>query len=563
MRTVITTINAKYIHTSLAIRLLYTVAKETSNISFQEFTIKEEPCFIAQSLLACNPDIIGIGVYIWSVKQTLVLVEELKRLKPELIIILGGPEISYEPEYFLNNWQIDYTISGDGEFAFRDLLYALEIKSNIHEIETNKIDGVSTKKHISKTIARADLKKIEQYDSPYKLPEDKKNITNKIAYIETSRGCPYQCQYCLSSLEKGIRFFSKEYVFSNIKYLIDNGVKTLKFLDRTFNLDNQHTDAIFDFMIKNYRNGLTCQFEIYADLLTPKIIDKLNNILPPNYFRFEIGIQSTHTETNIEVKRKQNFNIVSENILHIMNGGKIDLHLDLIAGLPFETYSLFVKSFNAVFHLKAKEVQLGFLKMLRGTNLRKNAENYGYLYSSEAPYEIISNNYISKNELKKIHIAEHMLEKFWNSGKFKMSMNYIVENIYKHRYFEFFEELAEYFEKKNIPNNIKLEELFSSLQSFLESIDCHIFPLLRLDYYSNFRIRPQGFWKNQINKKERKQLLYKIANDKNFLAKHGLNRKIIEKQMTIDLWKKEGQYLLTLFDGKTKNEIHNTYFYEF
>lgn len=541
MKTVISTLNAKYIHTSLALRLLYVASKSNHDISFKEYTIKESAESISTDLLKQSPQIIGFGVYIWNVEQTRKVINLLKKENPNLTIILGGPEVSYEPEYFLENWKADYIISGEGEFVLDELLFALEKQTEVD------IPGVSSLKKISKVIVQSDINKIVQLPSPYMLEEDKEEMKNKVIYFETSRGCPYQCQYCLSSLEKDVRYFPQEYIFENLKYLIDNGAKLIKFLDRTFNINREHTTHIFDFMIDNYRSNLSCQFEVYADILNDDIINYLNERLPENYFRFEIGIQSTYEPTNIAVKRKQNFDLLSTNIKKIMDGGKINLHLDLIAGLPHESLERFKQSFNDVFTLGAKEVQLGFLKMLRGTGLRKMSKHYGYEYQSVAPYEIICNNDISTEELNQIREAEHILEKYWNSGKFPITMNKIFREYYNGTYFEFFEEFGQYYKQQNYKYyKYQFEDLFRYIQSFLESKGINAFNELRTDYYNNFRVRPHGFWKEQIEKKVRKQLLYQIGNDKEFLKKHKLSRKIIEKQTTIDPIE-PNKFLLTIF----------------
>ena len=541
MKTILTTLNAKYIHTSLALRLLYVANKEKHNIAFREFIIKENTKTIASELLAESPQVIGFSVYIWNVEQTKAVIEELRENNPNLIIIVGGPEVTYEPKFFLDNWQIDYVVSGEGEFVLGELLTAIESNATID------IDSVSTKEKISKVVAQADVNKIATLSSPYMLEVDKEEMKNKVIYFETSRGCPYQCQYCLSSLEKGVRYFPQEYILENLKFLIDNGAKLIKFLDRTFNINKEHTTRIFDFMIDNYRPKLSCQFEVYADILTDEVINYLNERLPKDYFRFEIGIQSTYEPTNIAVKRRQNFELLASNIKKIMDGGKIDLHLDLIAGLPHETLERFIKSFNDVFALGGKEVQLGFLKMLRGTGLRNMADHYGYKYDEKAPYEIFYNNDISREELDRIHEAEHALEKYWNSGKFPLTMQIIFERFYHGRYFEFFDELAQYYESNNLPHRkYQFEDLFKNLQAFLETKNIDLFTELRTDYYSNFKIRPHGFWEPEIDKNKRKQLLYRIGNDKEFLKKYKLDRKTIEKKAAIDPIV-DNEYLLTIF----------------
>lgn len=552
MKVLLTTLNAKYIHTSLALRWLYVANKDKFDISFKEYVIKEEVITIVDDLLLQSPDVIGLSVYIWNVEKVKLLIDLIKEKSPQTIVIVGGPEVTYEPDYFVENWNVDYLISGEGEFVLGELLTAISTKSE------PIIDGVSKRGSVSKIVAKADLEKLASLPSPYQLEEDKENMKNRLLYFETSRGCPYQCQYCLSSLEKGVRYFPKHHILDNLSYFIRSNAKQIKFLDRTFNLNKEHTRFVFDFLIEHYRPGLSCQFEIYADLLTDESINYLNKNLPENYFRFEIGIQSTYEPTNIAVKRKQNFELLADNIQKLMDGGRIDLHLDLIAGLPYETYERFVKSFNDVFRLQAKELQLGFLKMLRGTSLRRNAHKYGYKYSLLAPYEIESNNDITHEELERIHDAEHALEKYWNSGKFSRTMQVLTDMYYKDRYFELFDEIGQYYNLHNLPHHgYRLEDLFLFLHNFLLSRGIDLFTELRTDYYCNFKIRPHGFWDDKIEKRERKQLLYQIGNDKPFLQKYGLNRKIIEKQAAIDIVENsDNEYLLTVFLQKDNSVEH-------
>lgn len=542
MKTILTTFNAKFIHTSLALRLLYVANKDQHDISFKEYIIKESVETTAQELISQEPQIIGISVSIWNVEKSRQLADRLKELNPSIIIILGGPEVMYEPQFFLDNWNIDFIISGEGEFVLGELLDSIE-----QQIDAPEIKGVSHKTHISPFVVKADLAELAKLSSPYQLEQDKDEMKNRLVYFESSRGCPYQCQYCLSSLEKGVRYFPQEWLFDNLKYLIDNGAKQIKFLDRTFNLNKEHTYALFNFLIENYRSNLSCQFEIYADLLTDEMIDFLNKNLPKDFFRFEIGIQSTYEPTNIEVRRKQDFPLLADNINKLMNGRVIDLHLDLIAGLPYENLDRFIKSFNDVFIFGAKEVQLGFLKMLRGTNLRKNAEKYGYIYDQDAPYEINSNNEISRADLDRIHDAEHALEKYWNSGRFSRTMTRLFDCEYKGRYFELFDEIGQYYKENNFPHiGYQLEDVFRNLHNFLLSKDIDLFNFLRTDYYNNFRIRPHGFWQPSIDKKTKNRLYYEIGQDKDFLSKHNLSRRIIEKQTAIDKLSDE-DLLLTVF----------------
>lgn len=549
MKVHLTTLNAKYIHTSLALRWLYVVNKDHFDLTFSEYTIKESVSVIAEDIIANGYDVVGISVSIWNVAQSRELASILKEQNPNIIIIAGGPEVSYEPKFFIDNWDIDYVISGEGEFVLRELLYALQDGGEID------VESVSSKNRIRYRPAQADINELIKYPSPYQLERDNADRKNRMTYFETSRGCPYSCQYCLSSLEKGVRYFPAEYVIDNLKYLIDSDVKQIKFLDRTFNLNRKHTSVVFDFLIDNHRPNLSCQFEIYADLMNDETIDYLNTNVPKNYFRFEIGIQSTHEPTNIAVQRLQDFPLLSGNIEKIMNGDVIDLHLDLIAGLPYETFDRFRKSFNDVFRLRAKEVQLGFLKLLRGTNLRRDAKFYGYVYDEEAPYEVISGKDISKEDLDRIRDAEGALEKFWNSGRFIRTMNLLFDGEYSGRYFELFDEVGQYYKANNLPHmGYQLEDLFRYMHQFLQQKGIEAFEQLRDDYYSNFTRRPQGFWADTMDKKQRKRMLYNIGQDRDFLRKHNLDRRTIEKMAAIDPIG-EDKYLLTLFLDKERRQI--------
>lgn len=550
MKTILTTLNAKYIHTSLALRWLYVVNREQHDIDFIEYTIKESVDKIADDIISTNCAVVGISVSIWNVSQSRDLASRLKQLNPDIIIVVGGPEVSYEPKFFIDNWDIDFVISGEGEFVLGRLLDALQ-DMNIDEID---IESVSSKRKISYKPAQAEIAELVKYPSPYQLKRDDEDRKNRMTYFETSRGCPYSCQYCLSSLEKGVRYFPPEYVTDNLNFLINSNVRQIKFLDRTFNLNKKHTSLVFDFLLQNHRPNLSCQFEIYADLLNDETIDYLNNNVPKDYFRFEIGIQSTHEPTNIAVRRRQDFPLLYSNIEKIMNGGVIDLHLDLIAGLPYETFDRFRKSFNDVFQLRAKEVQLGFLKLLRGTNLRRDAKFYGYSYDEEAPYEVFSGNDISAKDLDRIRDAEGALEKFWNSGRFTQTMNYLFDEHYVGRYFQLFDEIGQYYNQHNLPHmGYQLEDLFRYLNDFLTSNGIDAFALLRDDYYSNFKRRPQGFWKDSMDKRDRKRMLYNIGQDKDFLKRHNIDRRIIEKMTAIDPLP-SGEYLLTIFfdEGRTQ-----------
>ena len=502
MKTLITTLNSKFIHTSLSLRLLYVSSYKNFDVDFKEYTIKDSLDHIYEDILSMNIDVLAFSVYIWNNEYIKILCDKIKKANRNIIIILGGPEVMYEPEFFLNEYACDYIIAGEGEETFPKLLKCLENKTEIN------ISGVSYKGHIDKDVPVASIKYIETLDSPYNLKQDLESMSKRIVYFETSRGCPFQCQYCLSSLEKGLRFFSEEYLYRQLDIIFNSGAKTIKFLDRSFNADATHAIKILDYIFKNHKEGQQFQFEINADVLNQKIIDFIRENAPEGVLRFEVGIQSTYEPTNKAVKRMQNFERLSEVVRQLMKDGKCDLHLDLIAGLPYESFERFAKSFDDVFAFRAKELQLGFLKMLRGTSLRNNASDFGYIYDEQSPYEMIRNDWIDENDIENIHLAEDMLEKYWNSGRFVKTMNAIMDK--ESSPFYFFLKLGEYYKSNNFKRiGYQLDELYSYLDSYLNNEDCH--ELLIYDYLSQFKVKPKKWYKSELDSKTRKEVIKQLC----------------------------------------------------
>ena len=502
MKTLITTLNSKFIHTSLSLRLLYVSSYKDFDVDFKEYTIKDSLDHICDDILAMNVNIVAFSCYIWNIEYIKVLCEKLKEKQGDLIIILGGPEVMYEPEYFLEHYECDYIIAGEGEETFVKLLYCLEQNHEVY------IDGVSYKGHICTKVPVASIEYIESLDSPYNLIQDQDDMSKRIVYFESSRGCPFQCQYCLSSLEKGLRFFSEEYLYKQLDIIFNSGAKTIKFLDRSFNADANHAIKILDYIFKHYKEGQQFQFEINADVLNQKIIDFIKEYAPAGLLRFEIGIQSTYEPTNKAVKRMQNFERLSEVVQQLMNDGKCDLHLDLIAGLPYESFERFAQSFDDVFAFRAKELQLGFLKMLRGTSLRNNSDEFGYTYDEYAPYEMNRNHWIDENDIENIHLAEDMLEKYWNSGRFSKTMNAIMDH--EESPFYFFYKLGCYYKEHGFKTiGYQLDELYSYLDQYLNNSYYH--ELLIYDYLSQFKVKPKKWYESSLDSKTRKEVIKQLS----------------------------------------------------
>ncbi len=519
MKTLITTLNAKYIHTALSLRLLYVASYKKHDVHFKEYTIKDSLKHIQEDILKQDVDFVAFSCYIWNIEEIKELCTLLKQSKPELLIALGGPEVTYEPEYFIKNYDIDFVMSGEGEEVFPKLLEALENHQDI------SIPSVSTRNHIDKHVATVDLSYIESLDSPYNLPQDFEDMSKRILYFESSRGCPFQCQYCLSSLEKGLRFFSDDYLKKQLDIICHSQAKTIKFLDRSFNANSEHAIMILDYIFKHHTPGQQFQFEINADVFHQKIIDFIRDHAPKGLLRFEIGIQSTYEPTNRAVKRLQNFERLSGVIKQLMHDGKCDLHLDLIAGLPYESYERFAQSFDDVFVFRAKELQLGFLKMLRGTSLRNQSDEYGYHYDEASPYEMIDNNWLSKEDVKKIHLAEDMLEKYWNSDRFKRTMNKVLDHISSP--FEFFYDLGCYYTSQGFKRmGYQLDELYSYLDSYLEK-EYH--EELIQDYLEQFKVKPKKWYPSTLTIKERKDVIRYLCENYNLNQELLFRYAIIEK----------------------------------
>jgi len=520
MKALLTTLNSKFIHTSLSLRLLYVATKDNHDVSFKEYTIKDKIEHIVDDIINSQSDIIAFSCYIWNIEYIKEVSYLLKQKKPECIIIYGGPEVTYEPLYFIENYPVDYVMSGEGEKTFGELLVALEKNEEV------LVQGVSYQGHISQEVACVDLAFVESLDSPYHLPQDQDNMSKRILYFETSRGCPFQCQYCLSSLEKGLRFFSEDYLKKQLDIICHSQAKTIKLLDRSFNANVDHAIMILDYIFKNYQPGQQFQFEINADVLQQPIIDFIRDHAPVGLLRFEVGIQSTYEPTNKAVKRMQNFQRLSEVVKQLMKDQKCDLHLDLIAGLPYESYQRFQKSFDDVFQFRAKELQLGFLKMLRGTSLRNNADEYGYIYQSHPPYEMIENHWLSQDDVKKIHLAEDMLEKYWNSGRFVKTMNAVMDH--EKSPFDFFYRLGCFYQENEYKRiGYQLDELFQYLDSFLNQQVYH--DLLIQDYLSLFKVKPKKWYTSTLTSQERKETI-RMLSEKYHLKQETLFRyAIVEK----------------------------------
>jgi anaerobic magnesium-protoporphyrin IX monomethyl ester cyclase len=512
MNITLSTLNAKYIHTSLALRYLKAFSEHEFDIDIVEYTIKDPVMNIVSDLFQKAPDVVGFSCYIWNIEETIRVIGVLKKIRPEITVILGGPEVSYDTEYWMGRIpEVDFIVVGEGEETFHHLLKEMQGDRKFHFVY-----GVAYRKG-DQVIVNPPRPKLNLNDipSPYRFAEDVASLPNRVVYFETSRGCPFSCQFCLSSIEVGVRYFDMERTKADLLYLIRSGAKLIKFVDRTFNIKRDYALEIFDFLIRNHQ-GCVFQFEITADIMRPEVLDFLADNAPPGIFRFEIGVQSTNDETNDIIKRRQNFSKLSRTVTKIKDSGKIAQHLDLIAGLPQEDYGSFRKTFNDVFALGPEELQLGFLKMLRGTGTRREADHYGYVYMDHAPYEILGNDILPFSDLVRIKRVEDVLEKYWNAHRMDHTLKYLIEREFASA-FDFFQEFGDYWESRGWQKiGHQLEDLFVRLHAFLRDRDTgglHVIEgLMKLDYYLNHKYRPRKiWWKFSLDKSEQARYFRRIS----------------------------------------------------
>ena len=440
MKILLTAINAKYIHSNLAIYSLRACAGEyKSQIELAEFTINNQKDYILEEIYKRKPDILCFSVYIWNLDYVESVAREFKKICPDTPVWVGGPEVSYEVEDFLTSHpEIDGVMIGEGEETFREVCgyYA-------GNRELDSIQGIAYRDNngIRVTESRA-IMDMSRIPFCYNTMED---FSNRIIYYESSRGCPFSCSYCLSSVDKSLRFRDTELVKKELLFFINQKVPQIKFVDRTFNCNHAHAMEIWRF-IKEHDNGVTnFHFEISADLINEEEL-KLISDMRPGLIQLEIGVQSTNEVTIKEIHRTMKLERLKEVVRAIQSGANVHEHLDLIAGLPYEDYDSFARSFDEIYELKPNQLQLGFLKVLKGSFMYDHAKEYGIIYHDRPPYEVLSTKWISFDDVLRIKKVEEMLEVYYNSGQFEITMK-LMDVLYDSA-FDFFQRLGDFYEEK-------------------------------------------------------------------------------------------------------------------
>lgn len=456
-------INAKYIHSNPAIRSLKAYAgKDFANyIDIAEYTINNHREDILDDIYRHNPSAIGISVYIWNVDIVTALIRDLGKVLPDTQIFLGGPEVSFESEKYLSLDNIKGIFIGEGEVSFKELINIYVQKYICDYNASSDISNVSLTddelKSIPGLLIRSGYTGVQSCVSMDDLPflyqsEDNgdsllNDYENRIIYYESSRGCPFRCSYCLSSIDKTTHFRKLELVFKELDFFLSNRVKQVKFIDRTFNCNAKRSVEIWKYLAE-HDNGVTnFHFEIAADILSNEEIDVLSK-LRPGLVQLEIGVQTTNETTLKAINRPTSIRHLSEIVARIRSNYNVHIHLDLIAGLPYEDLSSFKQSFNDVFRMKPDQLQLGFLKVLNGAPIKKQVDEFDIKYTSDPPYEVLSTQFISYEEIRQLKRVEQMVETFYNSAQFTQSVPYLLT--FFNSPFDLFDALGTYYKKNNL-----------------------------------------------------------------------------------------------------------------
>lgn len=572
MKFLLVGINAKYIHSNPAIYSLRAYVSQftdskgaqlTEYVELAEYTINQNKEDILADIYMKKPDVIAFSCYIWNITMIKELVCELHKVLPQLPIWLGGPEVSFDPQEELR--QMDYLTGimvGEGEQTFKDLL--------CHYIETGEplqqINGIVTKEG-----ATPQQKCMDLNDIPF-FYHNLQDFHNRIIYYESSRGCPFRCSYCLSSIDKRVRFRDWSHVQAELKFFLENKVPQVKFIDRTFNANHEHAMHIWNF-IKEQDNGITnFHFEISADLLNEEEIQLLNS-LRPGLVQLEIGVQSTNEQTIKAINRTMNLERLKYAVDSINDGHNIHRHLDLIAGLPYEDYESFKKSFNDVYNMHPEQLQLGFLKVLKGAKMYEEADAYDIHYQSMPPYEVLFTKWLFYDDVIKLKKIEAMVEIFYNSNQFRNTIK-ILNYVFKDS-FLLYEKLAEFYEEQGyFTMSAKRIYYYEILLSFACKYDKEREELYRelliYDCYlrENMKTRPEFASSYEDDKQEIRDIYDDMIESNYFPDYKDNDKKQIMKMTHLEfvhypIWKKREEDIIkrmkeripVVFDYKNRNPL--------
>ncbi|MDO5155096.1 MAG: B12-binding domain-containing radical SAM protein [Eubacteriales bacterium] len=558
MKVVLAALNAKYVHSNLAVYDIEAYTKkhwadeqdqyeESLDLVVREYTINHNLDMILQSLYQEKAAVVAFSCYIWNIQEILTIAKELYKVAPKTRIWLGGPEVSYDSENRLAEHPfVEGIMQGEGEATFYELITKWAGQNqpcydSVCGIVFRKADG---------TICQNPVRPLMSLDEIPFIYEDLTKFENKILYYETSRGCPFSCSYCLSSIDKSVRFRSLSLVEKELEFFLKNKVSQVKFIDRTFNCKREHSLAIWNYLME-HDNGVTnFHFEVAADLIGEEEIAVFEK-MRPGLIQLEIGLQSTNPETIKEIRRVMDVDKLKETLLKIRSFRNIHQHLDLIAGLPYENYITFIKSFNQAYEMKPDQLQLGFLKVLKGSYMGEQVKNYELQYQDTQPYEVLSTKWISYDEILQLKQVEEMVEVYYNSAQFEHVLEYLVP-MFEHPY-AFYEALGKYYAENDLFGiGFKREARYEAIRIFMhkwfeksdekndnvqKNIKCEVLDaLLTYDYYlrENAKSRPSWSKEEPIDKKQYQDFFRNAGNEEIVLQKDGYDSKVAARIMHIE-----------------------------
>ena len=572
MKVLLTAVNAKYIHSNLAIYSMKAYAEQKgcpgAEIQLAEYTINQQQDGILRGIYEEKPDLLCFSCYIWNISFVRELIRDVKKILPKTRIWVGGPEVSYDAEDFLKEMpQITGVICGEGEETFAEVVrtYAQWEKQEQEPGKLADVPGIVYRDGEKLVFTgNRDILNMDELVFPY---ENLSLFEHKIIYYESSRGCPFSCSYCLSSIDKKLRFRSVFLVKKELQFFLDHQVPQVKFVDRTFNCKKEHAMEIWKY-IKEHDNGITnFHFEIAADLLTEEEIG-LIAAMRPGLIQLEIGVQSTNERTLQEIRRKTSFQEICKKVRAVAEGENVHQHLDLIAGLPYEDYKSFQKSFCDVYALRPQQLQLGFLKVLKGAYMEEMADAYGCVYKSKEPYEVLKTKWLTYGEISRLKGIEKMTEVYYNSGQFFYTLEALVKEFPDA--FTMYEELADFYKRKGYfaVSHARISR-YEILREFLQEKGIQYLEfydqLMVLDLYARENLKTRPSWAMDLKPYKRQiQAFYAKEEEQPEILKdyQGYQARQMEKMTHLEVFtynvlegKPEKGCYPVVFDYKKRNPL--------
>lgn len=572
MKVLLTAVNAKYIHSNLAIYSMKAYAEQKgcpgAEIQLAEYTINQQQDGILRGIYEKKPDLLCFSCYIWNISFVRELIRDVKKILPKTRIWVGGPEVSYDAEDFLKEMpQVTGVICGEGEETFAEVVrtYAQWEKQEQEPGKLADVPGIVYRDGEKLVFTgNRDILNMDELVFPY---ENLSLFEHKIIYYESSRGCPFSCSYCLSSIDKKLRFRSVSLVKKELQFFLDHQVPQVKFVDRTFNCKKEHAMEIWKY-IKEHDNGITnFHFEIAADLLTEEEIG-LIAAMCPGLIQLEIGVQSTNERTLQEIRRKTSFQEICKKVRAVAEGENVHQHLDLIAGLPYEDYKSFQKSFCDVYALRPQQLQLGFLKVLKGAYMEEMADAYGCVYKSGEPYEVLKTEWLTYGEISRLKGIEEMTEVYYNSGQFFYTLEALVKEFPDA--FTMYEELADFYKGKGYfaVSHARISR-YEILREFLQEKGIQYLEfydqLMVLDLYARENLKTRPSWAMDLKPYKRQiQAFYAKEEEQPEILKdyQGYQARQMEKMTHLEVFtynvlegKSEKGCYPVVFDYKKRNPL--------